>query len=197
MAGTRAHDAGPAEPPPPPSDSELWRRAARGDDAAFTDLFHRHAEAVWNHAYRLTGSWSEAEEVASTCFVTAWRKCAEVALVNDSARPWLYTVAANLARSRGRGERRRLRLVRRLSHPEAAADHADAVTDRVDGADRVRRVVAAVARLPKAQRRVAELCLLGELSSAEAATVLGLAEPTVRSHLSRARARLRTLVEES
>ncbi len=189
-------DPGPTEPTPP-SDTELWSRAARGDEAAFTDLFHRHAEAVWNHAYRISGSWAVAEEVASATFVTAWRKCARTTLVNDSARPWLYTVATNQARSHSRGERRRGRLLRRVTRTDVVPDHAETVTDRVDGADRIRAVVSAVGRLPKAQRRAVELCLLGELPVAEAAAELGLAEVTVRSHLSRARARLRTLLEES
>jgi RNA polymerase sigma-70 factor (ECF subfamily) len=52
-------------------------------------------------------------------------------------------------------------------------------------------VLAAVARLPKAERRVVELCLLGDLSTSDAAEVLGVAESTVRAHVSRARARLR------
>ncbi|WP_024875128.1 RNA polymerase sigma factor [Saccharomonospora piscinae] len=179
-----------------PADGELWSRAAGGDDAAFTELFHRHVEAVWNHAYRLTGSWATAEDVASSTFVTAWRKCGDFDLVNDSARPWLFTVAANLARTQGRGERRwrRLRGAVRL---EVAHDHADDVTDRVDGQDTLRRAVEAIRRLPRSQRQAAELCLLGDLSVAEAASALGVAEVTVRSQISRARARLRHTLEES
>ena len=46
----------------PDTDAELW---ARGDKAAFAALFDRHAEAVWNHAYRLTASWSLAEDLTS------------------------------------------------------------------------------------------------------------------------------------
>lgn len=36
--------------PPPGPDHELWVRAQHGDRDAFTALYHRHAEAVWNHA---------------------------------------------------------------------------------------------------------------------------------------------------
>ncbi|EHR63172.1 RNA polymerase sigma factor [Saccharomonospora cyanea] len=191
-------DSGGGSQPEPISehDGELWRRAAHGDEGAFTELFHRHAEAVWNHAYRLSGSWATAEDVTSSTFVTAWRKCADVTLVNDSARPWLYAVAANLARTHGRGERRLLRL-RRVLRAEVAHDHADDVTDRLADASKLRRVVEAVGTLPKSQRRAAELCLLGDLSFAEAAAVLGIAEVTVRSQISRARARLRTTLEQS
>jgi RNA polymerase sigma-70 factor (ECF subfamily) len=32
-----------------------------------------HARAVYNHAFRLTGNWSAAEEVVSLTFLEAWR----------------------------------------------------------------------------------------------------------------------------
>ncbi|WP_106181439.1 RNA polymerase sigma factor [Prauserella shujinwangii] len=188
------------DPPPggtPATDTELWNRAAEGDESSFAELFQRHAEAVWNHAYRLTGSWAAAEDLTSSAFLTAWRKCGELRLVHDSARPWLYAVAGNLARTHARGERRRLRLLHRVPRADVQGDHADDVTDRLTGEDRVRQVLAAVRRLPNAERRAAELCLLGELTAAEAAAVLDLAESSVRSQISRARSRLRTMLEES
>ncbi|MGW5724267.1 RNA polymerase sigma factor [Amycolatopsis sp. NPDC003865] len=181
----------------PVGDRALWDRASGGDEAAFGELFERHAEAVWNHAYRLTGSWSAAEDLTSNTFLTAWRRRADVTLVRDSALPWLYTVAGNAARDEHRGARRRLRLLRKIPDPPVVSDHADAVAERLDGEERLREIVEAVRALPKAQRAVVELCLLGDLSVADAAAALAVAEVTVRAHLSRARARLRTLLKET
>ena len=177
-------------------DRALWDRASGGDEAAFSELFERHAEAVWNHAYRLTGSWAGAEDLTSTTFLTAWRRRADVTLVRDSALPWLYTVAGNAARDEHRGARRRLRLLRKMPDEPVVSDHADSVAERLDGEERLRGIVEAVRALPKSQREVVELCLLGDLSAADAAALLAVAEVTVRAHLSRARARLRTLLEE-
>ncbi|HEV2782447.1 MAG TPA: RNA polymerase sigma factor [Actinophytocola sp.] len=178
------------------SDAELWRRAAGGDHAAFTALFERHAGAVWNHAYRLTGSWTLAEDVAANTFLAAWRKRREVTLVRDSALPWLYAVAGNLVRNEHRRSGRFLRALRRLPAEGSCADHADAVASRVDDDRRMRSVLAAAGALPRAEREAFELCLLGEVSIADAAAVLGVAETNVRARLSRARARLRTHLEE-
>jgi RNA polymerase sigma-70 factor (ECF subfamily) len=50
-------------------DAELWTRAAAGDRPASGELFERHVEAVWNHAYRLTASWSQAEDLTSSTFL--------------------------------------------------------------------------------------------------------------------------------
>jgi RNA polymerase sigma factor (sigma-70 family) len=188
--------ANPARGPAIDSDRDLWTRAAAGDRAAFGELFERHVEAVWNHAYRLTASWSQAEDLTSSTFLVAWRKCAEIRLIRDSALPWLYTVAGNLARDERRGANRFLRALRRVPDTSVAADHADDVANRVDGDARMARILAAVRSLPRAEREAVELCLLGELPTADAAELLGVAEASVRSRLSRARAHLRPKLKD-
>jgi len=190
---------GPDDPPGAPStvvpsDAELWQD---GTDAAFAELFERHVEAVWNHAYRLTGSWNVAEDLTSATFLTAWRRRADVTLVRDSALPWLYTVVGNLARAEYRSSTRFLRAMRRMGAAEPVADHADAVAGRIDDDRRLREVLGRIRRLPKAEREAVELCLIGELSTADAAVLLGVAETSVRARISRARARLRTRTEET
>jgi len=177
-------------------DAELLGRAAAGDERAFGELFERHMQAVWNHAYRLTGSWAVAEDLTSDAFLIAWRKRAELKLVRESALPWLYTVVSNLARTEHRGAGRRLRLLRRIPEPGAVSDHADVVAGQLDSEARLREVLDVVRGLPKMQRQVVELCLLGEVPIADVAALLEVAEVTVRSHLSRARATLRALLEE-
>ncbi|MBA8922989.1 RNA polymerase sigma-70 factor (ECF subfamily) [Kutzneria viridogrisea] len=177
----------------PGTDAELW---AIGDQAAFAQLFERHAEAVWNHAYRLTASWSLAEDLTSLTFLTAWRKRAELNLVRDSARPWLYAVAGALARTEFRRVTRLRALLSKLPFDLTHSDHAEGVAEQVDTDRGASRVLAAVDRLPRAEQEAVRLCLLGEVSTADAAAVLGIAEVTVRSRLSRARARLRELLPE-
>jgi RNA polymerase sigma factor (sigma-70 family) len=173
-----------------PSDGELWA------DEAFTELFERHAEAVWNHAYRLTGSWSLAEDLTSMTFMTAWRRRHELTLVRDSARPWLYAVAGFLARTEFRRAHRFRSLIARLPPGRDQVDHADDVADQVDSDQGMSRVLLAVDQLPRAEQEAVRLCLLGDVSTADAAVVLGVAEVSVRSRLSRARARLRSLLQE-
>jgi RNA polymerase sigma factor (sigma-70 family) len=183
-----------AQAPPLHDDQMLWEQAARGDRAAFGELFRRHAEAVWNYAYRLTGSWSVAEDLTSSTFLTAWRRLTDMTLVHSSARPWLFTVASNLARQEHRRLGRFSRVLSRIPLNDTMRDHADDVADQVDADRRLQAVLDAVSKLPKAERRAVELCLLGELSTAATAEVLGIAEASVRSRISRARSRLRDLL---
>ncbi|MEO6086358.1 MAG: RNA polymerase sigma factor, partial [Umezawaea sp.] len=157
----------------------------------------RHSGAVWNYAYRLTGSWSVAEDLTSMAFLTACRRLGEFTLVNRSARPWLLAVTGNLARREHRGRGRFAAALARLPLGGTVRDHADDVAGKVDADHRLREVLDAVATLPKAEREAVELCLMGELSTAAAAAVLGVAEPSVRSRLSRARGRLRGLLRDT
>jgi RNA polymerase sigma-70 factor (ECF subfamily) len=176
-------------------DPELCDRLAAGDQAAFEVLFQRHMRAIWNYTQRLTGSWSEAEDLTATTFLTAWRKREQLRVVNGSALPWLYTVARNLTRTQHRSTTRMRRALARLPGPGVAEDHADEVSARIDEDAQVRRLRAALPRLPAAEREAVELCVLAGLSTADAAAILGRAEVSVRSRLSRAKARLRTMLE--
>jgi RNA polymerase sigma factor (sigma-70 family) len=112
-------------------------------------------------------------------------------LVRDSALPWLFTVAGNLARSEFRRKARFSRLLLRVPRNDVERDHADEVASSIDHESRLRQVLHAIERLPRAEREAVELVLLGELSTAEAAAALGVAEVSVRSRISRARTRLR------
>jgi RNA polymerase sigma-70 factor (ECF subfamily) len=82
----------------------------------------------------------------------------------------------------------------RLPLNDTARDHAEDVATQIDADRRLKVVLDAVDKLPKGERQAVELCLLGELSTAETAEVLGIAEVSVRARISRARSRLRGLL---
>jgi RNA polymerase sigma-70 factor (ECF subfamily) len=178
------------------SDTELWRLVAADDHQAFGELFERHAQAVWNHAYRLTASWSTADDVLAQAFLKVWRHRARVRLVRDSALPWLYTVTSNVCREEHRRHRRFLHAAPKLVGDDRTPDHADRIAQDSASRQRLARVVDAIGRLPRSERDAVEVCLLGEVSTADAAELFGISETSVRSRLSRARARLNQTMRE-
>jgi RNA polymerase sigma factor (sigma-70 family) len=182
--------------PSPTVDRELWSAVQHGDRDAFTVLYQRHAEAVWQHACRLTVSATAADDVLAATFLTAWRRRDDVVFAADSARPWLLAVATNEARTEWRRATRHRRLRDRVGPAPDVADHADSVASSLDDRRRVLRVLTAVEKLPEAQREAVTLCLVAEVSQADAARVLGIPEATLRSHIHRARTRLRTMLLE-
>ncbi|MDW5323169.1 RNA polymerase sigma factor [Plantactinospora sp. KLBMP9567] len=179
----------------PPSDTQLWTAGTDGDETAFGQLFERHARAVYNHAFRLSGSWSVAEDATQTTFVTAWRRRGEARLVDGSVLPWLLVVATNATRTEHRSRRRWHALLRRIPpEPEGTSDPADEVADRLHDEQRMRDLLALVRKLPRAEREAIALCVWSGVPYAQAATILGVTEGAVRSRVSRARARLARMV---
>ncbi|MEV4282318.1 RNA polymerase sigma factor [Actinoplanes xinjiangensis] len=164
-----------------------WRD---GDEDDFAAVFERHSRAVYNHAFRLTGSWSVAEDVTSATFLTAWRRRADVRLVDGSPLPWLLVTAGHHARTEQRTLTRWRHRLFRAPTDDTIADPADDVAGRLDDETRMREVLTAVRRLPRAEREAVALCLWSGLPYPEAAAILGVTESSVRSRVSRARARL-------
>ncbi len=180
-----------------PSDEELWSSIAAGDETAFGRLFDRYARPVYNHAFRLSGSWSTAEDVTQATFLVAWRRRHDARLVDGSALPWLLVVATNAVRTEWRSARRWLALIRRLpAERYADGDLADEVSARLDDERRMTEVLSVVRQLPPAEREAVALCLWSGVSYPDAAAVLGISEVAVRSRVSRARSRLARLLPE-
>jgi RNA polymerase sigma-70 factor (ECF subfamily) len=180
-----------------PSDEQLWSSITAGDETAFGWLFDRYSRAVYNHAFRLTGSWSTAEDVTQATFLVAWRRRGAARLVEGSALPWLLVVATNAVRSEWRSARRWLALLRRLPmERQPDGDLAEEVAARLDDERRMTEILAVVRRLSPAEREAVALCLWSGVSYADAAAVLGISEVAVRSRVSRARSRLARLMPE-
>jgi RNA polymerase sigma factor (sigma-70 family) len=182
--------------PDQPSDEELFLLVAAGVETAFAEVVGRHVDAVFNHCLRWMGYAAEADDVASMTFFEAWRKRRTVRFVDGSALPWLLGVATNVARNQSRGRRRYERMLARLPSAESAPDVADEAIRNVDGERRAAEIAACVRTLRRDEQDVVALCDMSGLSYAEAAVALDIPVGTVRSRLSRARARLRPLLTE-
>ncbi|MEU9283806.1 RNA polymerase sigma factor [Streptomyces sp. NPDC048275] len=168
----------------------LRKRIRAGDHEAFGELFDAYARSVYNHAYRLTGDWAQAEDVVSLTFLDAWRLRDKVDEDGGSLRPWLLGIATNVTRNTRRAARRHAAAVARLPRDEAVRDFADEVAGRLDDAAQLDLVRTALRELRRAEREVLALCVWSGLDYAAAAEALGVPVGTVRSRLSRARIKL-------
>lgn len=177
---------------PEPTDDALWGLVQRGDSAGLATLFRRHADAIYNYCFRRVGDWAIAEELVSIVFLEAWRR-RDAEVQPGKVLPWLYGIATNVVRNRRRSERRYAAALRRLPAEPPTPDPADDAVVRADDERRMRRLLAWAAQLPRHEQDVVALCVWSDLSYEDAAAALGVPIGTVRSRLSRARARLRDL----
>lgn len=175
-----------------PSDASLWAKARGGDADAFGVLFNRHARVIYNYFFRATADWSAADDLLSIVFLEAWRR-RDKDLDEGYVLPWLFGIATNVLRNRRRSERRFAAALRRLPRPEPELDFSPAAEDRVDDERRMGEALDLLHELPAREQEVFVLCAWMELSYEDAALALSLPIGTVRSRLSRARARFREL----
>ncbi|WP_239103310.1 RNA polymerase sigma factor [Microbispora corallina] len=166
-------------------------RLRAGDTAAFGELFDEHAQAIFRHAARATGDRSTAEDVVSLTFLEAWRLRGRLDPEGDAVAPWLFGIATNVLRNTARAARRHRAALSRLPVRDEVPDFADALAGRAEDAERLAAARAALSRLSAADREIIMLCVWAGLDYAATAEALGIPVGTVRSRLSRARARLR------
>ena len=174
------------------TDLQLWESAASGEEAAFSELFERHAQKIYNYCFRCTADWATAEDLTSATFLEAWRRRSDVVPEQDSLRPWLLGVATHLIRNAQRGDRRYRQALSRVGLEDSVQhDHADEAISRADDEKQMSAVLEEIGRLPVEEQEVISLCILGECSYEVAAASLSIPVGTVRSRLNRARDRLR------
>lgn len=170
----------------------VWAAARAGDSAAFARLFDAHRDRVFGQALRLIRSPHEAEDATALVFLEAWRKRDSVRVVDGSVIGWLLVATNNVVRNLTRSNRRYRAMLDRIPAPSPTddeRDHAERVDERLDQEARNAEVRASFARLSRADQDVITLCVLEELSTAQAARVLGIPAGTVKSRLSRAKQR--------
>lgn len=152
----------------------------------FRALYGENFDALLAYAVRRAAQPQDAADIVADTFLVAWRRVGELP-PGDEARLWLYGVARKVLFNQRRGHQRRDRLGLRLRHELTQASTEDAAADATE------RIVvrAALARLGELDREVLTLTVWEELEPREIAQVLGVSAQTVRTRLSRARARLR------
>ena len=180
------------EPAVAVDDSSLWSRAPSGESEAFGILFERHARTIYNYCFRRVGSWAVAEDLVSIVFLEAWRRI-DKPLPGGKELPWLLGIATNVVRNRRRAERRHAAALRRVPQPRPDPSFADDSDQRIDDEELMGRALTLLARLPRREQDVFALCAWSGLCYEDTAIALQIPVGTVRSRLSRARARLQEL----
>jgi len=174
----------------PLDESELIRRAQRGDTHAYEELVHAYQGIAFRTAYVIARNAGDAEEAAQDGFVKAWRALARF---REGApfRPWLLHIVANEARNRRRSAGRRANLVLRAATSEPSGDAAPSPEASVLSHEQHGALLAAIEKLPEDQRLVLALRYFLDLSEHEVAETLGVPQGTVKSRTARALERLR------
>lgn len=168
----------------------LAERLAADLDGAFEELVVTHQDRLYAFALRLTGSPSDAEEVAQDAFVRAHRALAGYPAERVRAlavRPWLFRIALNVVRNWARGKRLREFPLDALAEGgwEPAAATRERPEEAVGRAEGDAELAALVAGLPPRYRTTVVLRYVADLGYEEVAAALGQPVGTAKSNVHR------------
>jgi RNA polymerase sigma-70 factor (ECF subfamily) len=175
-------------------EADLLRRAREGELQAFNALVLEYQGLVFSVCFRLLGQRQAAEDATQDAFVAAWRGLGGL---KGAFRPWLLRIAANACtdelRRRGRRPASSLETALEEGVPEPFDSDPSPETAALDQELR-RRLEAALQELPEDQRLALVLCDVEGLDYGEIAAVMRTSLGTVKSRISRGRARMRQLL---
>jgi len=173
----------------PPDDERNWiQNSLAGDTEAFAALVKEHQKMVIALAFRMTGSWADAEDLAQETFLRAFRQLNSFR-AESKLSTWLCQIAVNLSLNWRARESRRGEVHSTWSEnviTETPAGFPDALSGRVQSA---------LDKLPPKQRAAMVLTVYENHNHAEAAKILNCSEATVSWRVFAARQKLKRLLK--
>ncbi len=173
-------------------DELLIRRAQQGSPEAFDALMGDLESLVWRVCWHVTGNREDAADCGQEAMLKIWRNLPSFRF-DCAFESWVYRIASNCALDLLR-KRKRENLTSLEPMRDQGFDPPDptpGTEERVLREEEKREIREAIAALPEEQRDALILTQLEKKSYAEAASLLGTTEGTVKSRVNRARAKLK------
>jgi RNA polymerase sigma-70 factor, ECF subfamily len=177
----------------------LIEQARKGDVDSFNTLILHYQNAVYNAVYRMLGEPDTAADVAQEAFISAYRSLNSFRDGNFKA--WLIRIATNACYDEFRRRKRRpLSSLDELTeeneaNPILSDNHEAGPEEQGQQAELIAAIEKCLEALPEEQRVTAVLCDVEGYDYNEIATIMSSSLGTVKSRLSRARAKLRDCLQ--
>ncbi len=177
------------------TDQQLLLDAKRGDAAAVDALLAKYERQIFRFGLRMCGNEDDARDVLQETLLAAFKGVHEFR-GDAQLSTWLYQVARSFCVKQHRRHVGEPAVTEPLDSPQAERVRDPAPEpDRATQAMQIGRLLQeALLELPEGQREVVVLRDVEGLSAEEAARVLGLDVPALKSRLHRGRAALRALL---
>jgi RNA polymerase sigma-70 factor (ECF subfamily) len=174
----------------PASKEELLGRVARGDQAAFGELYDQIAPRVLGLVKRLLIDHAQSEEVTQEIFLEIWQTATRFEAQRGGASTWIMTMAHRRAVDRIRASQAGRDRDQKIGIRDLAVDY-DHVSETVEVRIEHERVKRAMSRLTELQREAVSLAYYGGYSHSEVAERLQIPLGTVKTRLRDGMIRLR------
>ena len=166
---------------------ELVKKAKKGDNDAFTQLYVQHANDLYRFALYYMSNPTDAEDAVQEALLSAYKALPNIR--KESAfKSWLFKILSNTCK---------IMLIKRKERATGSLDDiiyktADENTDVITELT----LENALSKLKPEAREIVLLSVIGGYSSKEVGIIVGRKDSTVRLVLSRSLEKLREFMEE-
>lgn len=171
-------------------DPELMTAVARGDEAAFAELYDRMARMVYGVVRKVVRDPSQSDEVTQEVFVEVWRTATRFESERGSVKTWVLTMAHRRAIDRVRSEQASRDRTERVGHRDRVRPF-DQVSEDVETRFEHQQVRTALDHLTDLQREAVELAFYGGYTYREVAELLDVPLGTIKTRMRDGLIRLR------
>jgi RNA polymerase sigma factor CnrH len=170
----------------------LIKRAAAGDDQAFTALMRAFKSPLYRFAFRHMGDADDAEDIVQDTFIAMHRNLVRFN-PKYKASTWVFQIAMNKCRDLGRKRKTRSFMRRmtplmetKLSNMETSENPETVIDDK----RKLEAVNQAISFLPETLKAPLILCTVENMSQKQAAEILKISPKAVETRIYRARQNL-------
>ena len=175
-------------------DDEVLKDAISGDQEAFSILYNRYVEKIYNYIYYRTGSTLDAEDLTAKVFFRALGHIQNYKYRGVPFSAWLYRIAHNLVANwhRDNSRRKEVSIEDHLNYQEGS-EHPESL---LVISQENEWIMKAIKQLPPERQQLVILKFVERMSNAEIAMILGRSEGAIKSLYHRTLISLRKKTEK-
>lgn len=178
------------------------KQVKKGNHEAFGFLIEQFEQPIFQHCYRLLGSFHDAEEVAQETFVKAYTNI-KTFKQRQNFTPWLYRIATNTAIDWMRKKKPLYVLDQPITAGETATYLDQMMDEKLSTQEIIERQESwdelqhMLMQIPNKYRHALVLKYVDQFSIKEIAAILDLPEGTIKTHIHRGRDAMRKQIDQS
>jgi RNA polymerase sigma-70 factor (family 1) len=176
-----------------PNETDLFRRIAGGDEAAFRQIFQHYTQRIYPFILKRTRSEDITEELVQEIFIKIWNNRTQLAQVENHSS-YIFTMAAHKIYAHFRKTAADERLIRDLL--SRIEEIRSTTEDLIDLKESELLIGEAVAQLPSQRKKIYELSRVQGLSHVEIARHLNISPSTVNNQLTEALRQIRQYLRQ-
>ena len=164
------------------SDMEIFEKFKNGSDDAFAEIYQRHWQRLYVHAYNMLADEDEAKDIVQEIFTSFWLKGRGLDL-KISLRTYFHSAVKN-------------RILNMIEHNRIRNNYLNSLTDilfshnntefKLEEDERIKLIDQEILYLPTKMRTIFELRRTEEFSYKEIGEQLGISDKTVKKQINNA-----------